>query len=104
MEVCRPEDKQYLLLSHICKILVEYAVDNARNQVLVNPQALCSALRKAINGQTPTETAKYCIDALVALARCFEEAKATFLELAKDWHHKCADLLNQPLSSAGVLE
>jgi len=100
MDVCRPEEKQTLLLSHICKMLVEYAVDNSQSQVLVNAKALCQALRKAIEGHSPLDTTKYCCDSLLALARCFEEAKNTFLDLAKSVHRDCAALLkteNTPL-------
>jgi len=28
LEVCRPEEHQSLLLSHVCKMLIEYAVEN----------------------------------------------------------------------------
>merc|ERR1719469_624441 len=88
-----------LLLSHVCKMLVEYAVDNAQNQVLVNAKALCGVLRKTIVAQGPMDTAKYCTDALLALAKAFEEAKATFLELAKWVHHACDDLLRKDWST-----
>ena len=30
---------------------------------------------------------------VVRVARCFGEAKATFLDLSKDVHHRCAELL-----------
>eukprot|EP00927_Polykrikos_kofoidii_P003629 TRINITY_DN11467_c0_g1_i1.p1 TRINITY_DN11467_c0_g1~~TRINITY_DN11467_c0_g1_i1.p1 ORF type:complete len:1456 (-),score=302.29 TRINITY_DN11467_c0_g1_i1:111-4478(-) len=93
MEVSRPDERQSLLLAHVCKILVEYAVDNSRNQVLMNSKAMCQALMNNINGQTPLDTVKYCTDALVGLSRCFDEAKSVFLELAKTWHHRCVELL-----------
>lgn len=92
-EICRPEEHHSLLISHVAKVLIEYAVENSQNQVLVNAKALCASLRKAIEHQTPLDTVKYCTDALLALARCFGEAKATFLELSKDVHHRCAELL-----------
>ena len=53
------------------------------SQVLVNSKAVCCALPRAIEGQPPLDTAKYCTHALLALARCFDEAKTTFLDLAK---------------------
>jgi len=99
MDVCRPEAEQFLLLSHVCKILVEYAVDNAQNQVLVNSTAVCKGLRRAIEDPSaPLETVKNCADSLLALARNFEEAKNTFLDLAKSVHNRCADLLQDDLN------
>jgi len=100
LEICRPEEQQSLLLSHVSKILIEYAVANSYNQVLVNTRALCQALRDAIKGQVPLDAARHCTDALLALARCFREAKDTFLDLAKSVHNSCAEILaHQSLSS-----
>jgi len=93
LEVCRPEEHQSLLLSHVAKVLTEYAVDNSQNQVLVNAKALSASLRKTIELQGPVDTVKYCTDALLALARVFGEAKATFLEMSKGLHQQCAELL-----------
>eukprot|EP00929_Paragymnodinium_shiwhaense_P009870 TRINITY_DN11424_c0_g1_i8.p1 TRINITY_DN11424_c0_g1~~TRINITY_DN11424_c0_g1_i8.p1 ORF type:complete len:1346 (-),score=342.55 TRINITY_DN11424_c0_g1_i8:43-4080(-) len=93
MEVCRPHSQMFLLLSHVCKTLVEHAVDSAQNQVLVNAPAMCHGLQRAINGQLSMDTVKYCVDALVALARCFDEAKTAFLDLSKNLHHVCSELL-----------
>eukprot|EP00928_Gymnodinium_smaydae_P020455 TRINITY_DN17902_c0_g4_i1.p1 TRINITY_DN17902_c0_g4~~TRINITY_DN17902_c0_g4_i1.p1 ORF type:complete len:1344 (-),score=324.63 TRINITY_DN17902_c0_g4_i1:71-4102(-) len=104
MKVCLTEEKHSLLLSHVCKILIEYAVENAQNQVLVNPKALCQWLEQFINGQTSLDTAKYCVDALVSLARVFAEAKDCFLELAKSWHHRCNKLLEPAAVAAGTDE
>eukprot|EP00747_Dinoflagellata_sp_TGD_P164548 gnl/TRDRNA2_/TRDRNA2_184629_c0_seq1.p1 gnl/TRDRNA2_/TRDRNA2_184629_c0~~gnl/TRDRNA2_/TRDRNA2_184629_c0_seq1.p1 ORF type:complete len:1281 (+),score=241.08 gnl/TRDRNA2_/TRDRNA2_184629_c0_seq1:554-3844(+) len=102
-ELCRSEEHQSLLLSHICKILVEFAVENASQQVLVNAKALCTVLRKAIAEQGSLDTTRYCTDALLALARCFDEAKAAFLDLAKAVHHSCEELL-KPESVSHRLE
>ncbi|CAE8604378.1 unnamed protein product, partial [Polarella glacialis] len=71
--------------------------------VLVNAKALCQALRTVIEGQNPLDTTKYCADSLLALARCFDEARATFLDLAKTVHHKCSQLL-QAESLGGRME
>lgn len=93
LDMCRPEEQNTLLLSHTCKMLIEYAVDNSQSQVLVNAKALCITLRKAIEGQSPMDTSKYCADSLLALARNFDEAKTTFLDLTKSVHHQCVELL-----------
>lgn len=93
LDMCRPEEQHTLLLSHTCKMLLEYAVENAQSQVLVNAKALCIALRKAIEGSSPMDTLKYCADSLLALARSFDEAKTTFLDLSKSMHHQCVELL-----------
>ncbi|CAK9024236.1 unnamed protein product [Durusdinium trenchii] len=100
MDLCRPEEEQFLLLTHVCKMLVEYAVQSAQSQaklsanyeidfindrqVLVNSKVLCQGLRKAIEDLSPMETMKNSADSLLALARCFEEAKNTFLDLSKE--------------------
>lgn len=80
--LCQKEE-QFLLLTHCCKMLVEYAVQSAQSQVLVNSKVLCQGLRKAIEDRSPMETMKNCADSLLALARCFEEAKTTFLDLSR---------------------
>ncbi|CAJ1400066.1 unnamed protein product [Effrenium voratum] len=93
MDLCRPEEQQFLLLSHICKMLVEYAVYSAQQQVLVNEKALCQALRKAIEDVSPMDTMKNCADSLLALARCFEGAKTAFLDISREVHRSCASIL-----------
>eukprot|EP00930_Biecheleria_cincta_P045528 TRINITY_DN31371_c0_g1_i2.p1 TRINITY_DN31371_c0_g1~~TRINITY_DN31371_c0_g1_i2.p1 ORF type:complete len:1003 (+),score=228.89 TRINITY_DN31371_c0_g1_i2:109-3117(+) len=93
LDMCRPEEQHTLLLSHTCKMLIDYAVDNAQSQVLVNAKALCIALRKAIEASSPMDTSKYCADSLLSLARNFDEAKQTFLDLSKSVHHQCVELL-----------
>jgi hypothetical protein len=93
LDVCRPEEQQSLLLAHVCKILVEYAVEHSQNQVLVNAKALCQSLRKVIEGSSPLDTIKYCADSLLGLSRAFQEAKSTFLSLAKAVNKSCTDLL-----------
>mmetsp|Transcript_122444 Transcript_122444/g.341262 ORF Transcript_122444/g.341262 Transcript_122444/m.341262 type:complete len:695 (+) Transcript_122444:67-2151(+) len=93
LDICRAEEQQCLLLSHVCKILVEYASENAHNQILVNVKAMCESLRRAIEAQTPLDTTKYCTDSLLSLARCFDEAKATFLSIARTVHDSCVRFL-----------
>ncbi|CAK9061230.1 Cohesin subunit SA-1 (SCC3 homolog 1) (Stromal antigen 1) [Durusdinium trenchii] len=93
MDLCRPEEEQFLLLTHVCKMLVEYAVQSAQSQVLVNSKVLCQGLRKAIEDLSPMETMKNSADSLLALARCFEEAKNTFLDLSKEVHRACSNIL-----------
>ncbi|CAK0893741.1 unnamed protein product [Prorocentrum cordatum] len=89
LEVCRPDAQHTLLFSHTCKILLDYAVDNTENRIIVNTRALCEGLRRAIESQAPQDTVKYCVDGLLALARCFEDARIAFLDLAKATHHEC---------------
>eukprot|EP00439_Symbiodinium_sp_Y106_P073060 s1280_g13.t1 len=79
MDICRPEEEHFLLLSHVCKILLEYAVENSQSQVLVNAKAMCSALKRA--------------DSLLSLAKNFDEAKTAFLDLSKTVHTTCVELL-----------
>ena len=93
MDLSRPEEEAFLLLTHCCKMLVEYAVQSAQSQVLVNSKVLCQGLRKAIEDRSPMETMKNCADSLLALARCFEEAKNTFLDLSRQVHRACGNIL-----------
>ncbi|CAE7235447.1 Stag1, partial [Symbiodinium natans] len=93
MDICRPDEEQFLLLSHLCKILLEYAVENSQSQVLVNAKAMCLALRRAIEDPVPMETMRNCADSLLSLAKNFDEAKTVFLDLSKEVHKICVDLL-----------
>jgi len=93
MDICRPEEQQFLLLLHVCKMLVEYAVQSSQSQVLVNSKVLCQGLRKAIEDISPMETMKNSADSLLALAKCFEEAKNTFLDISREVHRTCSNIL-----------
>eukprot|EP00913_Durusdinium_trenchii_P016285 g15304.t1 len=81
MDLCRPEETQ------------EDPRQTAQSQVLVNSKVLCQGLRKAIEDLSPMETMKNSADSLLALARCFEEAKNTFLDLSKEVHRACSNIL-----------
>mmetsp|Transcript_41328 Transcript_41328/g.96435 ORF Transcript_41328/g.96435 Transcript_41328/m.96435 type:complete len:1137 (+) Transcript_41328:44-3454(+) len=93
MDICRPEEEHFLLLSHVCKILLEYAVENSQSQVLVNAKAMCSALKRTIESSVPLETMRNCADSLLSLAKNFDEAKTAFLDLSKTVHTTCVELL-----------
>jgi len=93
LDLCRPEEQQLLLLSHVCKMLIEYAAENPQTQAVVNAKSLSQVLRRIIEGQAPVDTTKYCVDALRALSRCFDEVKATFLDLANTSRIRCEELL-----------
>lgn len=92
-KVCRPEEQHTLLLSHICKILIEHAVENSQNHVLANVPALCSTFRTAIETTPSLDTCRYFVDALLSLGRCFDEAKNVFLDLSKAVNAACVRLL-----------
>jgi len=93
MEVCRPEEQKLLLISHVCKLLVEYAVENSRDQVLVNTTPLCKSICKTMEHAGPMDTIKYSVDALLTLARRFDEPKRVCFAMAQGLCERCGELL-----------
>jgi len=97
-EVCQAEPMQVLLVSHVCKMLVEYAAASPESRALLNAKVLSNSLRKAFYMHVSMDAMKNCADSLVCLARCAEDAKIVFLDVAKDAQSAASDLLKNLVS------
>jgi hypothetical protein len=85
-ELCHPEEKQVLIVSHICKMLIDHAESRHLKDVIWNARSLGKVLRQCILNQGFTDVVKHCTDSLLVISVFITEVKAQFIEVAKRVH------------------
>lgn len=85
-ELCHPEDKQVLLVSHICKILIDHAESRNMKEVIFSANSLGKVLRQCVLNRGYTDVVKNCTDSLLVLSVFIAEVRTQFLEVARKVH------------------
>lgn len=98
-EICRSDEQQMLLISHVCKMLVEYAKHNADQKVMILHIPLIQELRSGILQQSSQVTVMHCLDAMLALVAAFQEARHEFIALANMLCRNCTRLMRSILEN-----
>mmetsp|Transcript_10393 Transcript_10393/g.23506 ORF Transcript_10393/g.23506 Transcript_10393/m.23506 type:complete len:1095 (+) Transcript_10393:153-3437(+) len=103
-EVCSADEQQMLLVSHVCKLLLDYVAEHPEHQRKINSKAISAELRKAILTQTLIDTLKFCTASLLNLSNCFDEVRVEFSQLASDIGQDCKELLSDIRSNQEQLK
>jgi hypothetical protein len=92
-ELCHSETSQMLILSHICKLLVDHAESRKMTEVFANARPLIRALQQCVMSRCYSEVTKNCTDSLLKVAGFTAEAKSAFLETARSIHFDTVKLV-----------
>merc|ERR1719199_2046166 len=82
-ELCSSENDQMLILSHVCKLLVDHAESRKMTELFANSRPLINALKQRVLSRSFLDVIKNCTDALLKISGFANEAKASFLESAR---------------------
>lgn len=99
-ELCNPEEKQVLIVSHICKMLIDHAESRNMKEVISNARPLGKVLRQCILNPGYTDVVKHCTDSLLVISVFIAEVRAQFIEVAKKVHDDTMAAVNASLAGA----
>jgi len=82
-ELCYPEEKQVLIVSHICKMLIEHAESKNMKEAIWNCRPLTKVLKQCILNRGFMDVVKHCTDSILVISVFVSEVRGQFIEVAK---------------------
>lgn len=85
-ELCRSEENQVLIVSHICKMLIEFSESTSRSNIVQAARPVVPLLRQCILNRGLLDITRHCTDSLLVITLFQSEVRGQFIELSKQIH------------------
>jgi hypothetical protein len=82
-ELCHPEEKQVLIVSHICKMLIDHAESRNMKEVIWNARSLAKVLKQCILDRGYMDVVKHATDSMLVMSVFVAEVRTQFIDVAK---------------------
>mmetsp|Transcript_58561 Transcript_58561/g.102073 ORF Transcript_58561/g.102073 Transcript_58561/m.102073 type:complete len:1403 (-) Transcript_58561:68-4276(-) len=105
-EICRPDDEQLVLVSHVAKMLIEHASSNKDDQNPLSTMNIPFMIRELRNvilqERWQVETLTNCVDTFLHLSSFSEEAKSAFVKMSGEFKASCEQLTESVMNKEAL--